>query len=72
LTEQAMKKLLVTISRVMTVPAGGTAAPRPVVEGVGKMRAGDEIDDEQHEELDELAGDADPDALVARNASRPL
>ncbi|MPN21552.1 hypothetical protein SDC9_168932 [bioreactor metagenome] len=35
------------------------------VEGVRKMGAGDEIHREQYGELDELAGDADPDPLVA-------
>lgn len=46
--------------------AGGLREPlRPAMEGVGKVRACDEIHDEQHQELDELAADPDPDPLVA-------
>ena len=39
------------------------------VESLRKMRPGDEIHGEQHRKLDELAGDASPDPLVAGDAA---
>jgi len=41
---------------------------RALMKGLGKMGAGNEVDREEHGELDELAGNASPHPLVAGNA----
>ena len=42
-------------------------ACRALAKFFGKMRAGDKIDDKQHQEFDEFTGDAGPDTLIARH-----